>query len=125
MSITAKELLVELGKLDGEDEYSNWDELDDALKGPYESIEDPTTPHGHRYERGPAPVFPFGTVKVVQNFGGEGQGDRQWIVVKVTSPDGEEQFFRQDGYYSSYDGGEWDGSFDEVKAVQRTVTFYE
>jgi hypothetical protein len=126
MSITANELLVELGKLDGgEDEFDGWDELADALKGPFNRIEDPSARRGYRYEYGPAPEFTFGKIEVVKQFGGEGQGDSQYIVVKVTAPDGEEQFFRKDGYYSSYDGGEWDGDFREVKAVERTVVFYE
>lgn len=56
----------------------------------------------------------------VDDFGGEGQGEKLWVVVKI---DG--KFYRKSGYYSSYDGSEWDGPFREVSPVQKTITVYE
>lgn len=131
MSITADELLKALAALEGfndEELYSEslaWDELSSNLQGPYVRTDDPTAPRGYTYERGPAPVFDFGTVKVIEDFGGEGQGETRYIVIEVTDSAGATQFFRKDGYYSSYDGSDWDGDFREVKAQPRTVVFYE
>lgn len=65
-----------------------------------------------------------GVIEVVEDEGGEGQGDEYWFVLKIT--DGESvRFFRMDGYYASYDGGYYDGELKEVHPVERVVTFYE
>lgn len=67
-----------------------------------------------------------GTIEVVDTAGGEGQGDHAHIVFKVVTVDGDEQYFKIDGYYSSYDGTDWDGSdLFEVRPIERTVVFYE
>lgn len=63
-------------------------------------------------------------VEHVESFGGEGQGDTAWVVVKATRGD-EVKFFRKDGYYASYDGFTWDGAFAEVTPKEKTVTVYE
>jgi hypothetical protein len=57
--------------------------------------------------------------------GGEGHGEDVYMVFKTTDVDGAVQYWRKDGYYSSYDGGEWDGDFREVDPVEKVVTFYE
>lgn len=59
-------------------------------------------------------------VEKIDDFGGEGQGDSIWVVIKVG-----DQLFRKDGYYLSHYGTDWDGEVTEVKPVERTVTFYE
>jgi hypothetical protein len=56
----------------------------------------------------------------VANYGGEGQGDDIWVVVKIG-----DQLFRKDGYYASHYGSDWDGYCREVKAKEETVTVYE
>lgn len=69
----------------------------------------------------------LGLVEVVENFGGEGQGEHMHLVFKVEHS-GEwpsVKYYKVDGYYSSYGGSEWDGNLYEVKPVQRMVTFYE
>lgn len=65
-------------------------------------------------------------VELVQARGGsEGDGERVWLVFKVTrKEDGKEFFFKKEGYYSSYDGTDWDGSFYEVFPEQKYVTEY-
>jgi hypothetical protein len=64
------------------------------------------------------------TLDVVEDFGGEGQGETRYIVLSLT--DGADtKYFRKDGYYVSYDGSTWDGEFREVRAIERVVTFYE
>jgi hypothetical protein len=57
--------------------------------------------------------------------GGEGHGEDVYMVFKTVDVDGTEQYWRKDGYYSSYGGTDWDGDFREVRPVERTVVFYE
>jgi len=53
-------------------------------------------------------------------YGGEGQGDEYWCVVKV-SKDGEEiSYWKYDGYYSSGGGGEYE-SVSKVSPKEKTV----
>jgi hypothetical protein len=59
-----------------------------------------------------------GRVEVEARHGGEGQGDSAWVVVKITEPDGTERYLRKDGYYSSYDGADFDGLVYEVEPTE-------
>jgi hypothetical protein len=59
-------------------------------------------------------------VTKVDDFGGEGQGDDIWVVIRVGT-----QLFEKSGYYASHYGSDWEGPFTEVQAVQKTVTVYE
>ena len=61
----------------------------------------------------------FGKLELVENFGGEGMGDQMWVVFKVG-----DRMFRMNGYYDSWNGGEWDGSLEEVEAREVKVTQY-
>lgn len=62
----------------------------------------------------------LGTVKHVLTEGGEGQGDSYYGIFSIG-----DQFFRMDGYYSSWDGISWDGvSLYEVEPQQVTITEY-
>lgn len=66
-------------------------------------------------------VADLGSVQVVDRQPGrEGGGENIYIVFKVG-----ERFFKKTGYYASYDGSNWDGSFTEVTPQDRVVTFYE
>lgn len=48
--------------------------------------------------------------KLVESFGGEGKGEDCWFIFSIG-----EQFFRINGYYSSWDGTDWtEGSLEEV-----------
>jgi hypothetical protein len=51
------------------------------------------------------------------SYGGEGQGDDYWVVFQAG-----DQYFRVNGYYASYDGGELDGEVEEVEPHEVTVT---
>lgn len=65
----------------------------------------------------------LGEVKLVEEVGGEGEGEHTHVVVQTVATG---QYFRINGYYSSYDGTDWDDSdLYEVKKVERLVTFYE
>lgn len=58
-------------------------------------------------------------IELVEEFGGEGQGDDYWVVFKVG-----DQFFKKNGWYASYDGGELDGDLHEVFPTEVTRTEY-
>jgi hypothetical protein len=51
--------------------------------------------------------------------GGEGHGEYCFVVVKVG-----DQLFRKEGYYASHHGTDWDGTFEEVEAFEKTITDY-
>lgn len=64
--------------------------------------------------------IPSGTVTLVEDHGGgEGDGETRFIVIKVG-----EQLFQYNGYYSSWDGTEWDDDLYEVEPYDVTVTQY-
>lgn len=66
-----------------------------------------------------------GRITLEKQFGGEGQGDQYWFVIRVENGDDPVRLFKQDGWYASFDGGYYDGDFTEVKPVEKTVVFYE
>jgi hypothetical protein len=65
------------------------------------------------------------SAEVAKAFGGEGQGDRYWMVISLS--DGTStRYFRKDGYYSSYgEGGTLDSEVAEVRPIEKAVVFYE
>ncbi len=67
----------------------------------------------------------LGVIQYVDSYGGEGQGDDYWVVVKVVGHDGTERYFRRNGWYQSYSGGELDGPTVEVRPREKMVTVYE
>ena len=75
---------------------------------------------GKGYSWQTVPVLPSGPAFLVEDFGGEGQGDTRYVVFSVG-----EQFFQVDGYYASWDGTTWDDPVPyEVKPVEVTVIKY-
>lgn len=59
-------------------------------------------------------------LEVAHRKGGEGQGEEYFIVFKVG-----DQFFRIDGFYSSYEGVDWyDSELYEVAPQEVTVIEY-
>ena len=52
--------------------------------------------------------------------GNSGYGEAVWVVVKVG-----DQFFKKEGYTSSYDSDTFDGRCTEVFPHQKTVTVYK
>lgn len=60
----------------------------------------------------------IGTLKVVHEWGGEGEGTSIGYVVQV-----ENRYFRISGIYDSWEGTEWSwADFDEVEPYQKTIT---
>lgn len=103
---------------DGTRYPERWDSISDGDFGWEKWVEETS-------EKSPESVEGLGLVYCVASYGGEGQGDEYWFVLRVVSPDGTERYFRMGGYYQSYSGGEYDGELREVKPVVREVTFYE
>lgn len=66
----------------------------------------------------------IGQAFVLEDHGGEGQGDEYWLIFQVVA-DGVTKLYRRNGWYASYSGGEYDGPTEEVKPVQKLVTVYE
>lgn len=57
-----------------------------------------------------------GTLVYVERYGGEGEGDQYWCIFKVG-----DRFFKIDGHYQSYSGGEYDEIYEVVgKQVMKT-----
>lgn len=63
----------------------------------------------------------FGTFEVI-NTGNLGDGHEAWSVLRHNESG---RLFRRSGYYSSWDGGDWDGDLVEVEPVQVTVTRFK
>lgn len=57
----------------------------------------------------------LGSLYEIDQHGGEGQGDELWKVVTIG-----DRYFRKSGYYASWDGGSYDGEFEEVFPIQVT-----
>lgn len=51
---------------------------------------------------------------------GEGAGSDVWIVIEING-----RFFKKSGYHESHYGTDWDGTLDEVKPREATVTVYD
>lgn len=59
--------------------------------------------------------------KGVESHGGEGQGDRYENIFQIG-----DQFFRATGYYSSWDGVNWDDvEVEEVAEVEKLVKVWD
>jgi hypothetical protein len=70
-----------------------------------------------------------GHFNVVDEEGGEGQGEDAHFVIKFI-PEGAKssddwRYFRKNGSYASHCGYDWDGDWWECGAVERMVVFYE
>lgn len=65
-------------------------------------------------------------LKSVEHFGGEGQGDHVHWVFTITDPEGNVEYWKKDGYYSSYGGSDWSyGDLRKVTPKTKEVTYYE
>lgn len=72
------------------------------------------------YYEGDRPLkTPFGEVKKVDSWGGEGDGAATYLVVEC---DG--RLFQKTGYYSSWGESSMDGRLSEVEAFTKPVTRY-
>jgi hypothetical protein len=64
--------------------------------------------------------------KMVEQHGGEGEGDKYWIVFECSEIDSDDppQLFKVNGWYASYDGSYLDGDVYEVKPKEVTRIKY-
>ena len=89
----------------GEGEGSDWEDW-------YEE--------GSWKDRGTVEVDGLGTVEVWSHDFGGIETNVSYLMFKVG-----DRIFRKEGLWVSHDGQYWDGSFSEVKAVQKVITDYE
>lgn len=65
----------------------------------------------------------FGNTEIVHEQGDcEGGGDHSEKVIHFKDHD---VYIRVTGFYSSYDGTDWDNDWSEVKPKEKTITVYE
>lgn len=99
-----------------------------AVEGLIPTVEDKYGDKGwSRYwETGKVEDIYIATVELVEAEGGsEGEGERASLVFKVRPKDSDEVlYFKKEGYYSSWDGTNWDGSFYEVEPQPATGVVY-
>jgi hypothetical protein len=65
---------------------------------------------------------------VIDQYGGEGQGDTYWVIFTVTDNQSKQTgTFKLDGWYASYHGHEFHDYFDfyEVQQVEKTILVWE
>lgn len=67
----------------------------------------------------------IGRATLVDEFGGEGQGDDYFIIFSVTEPNGNVRLFKRNGYHQSHDGSYLDGPTEEVRETQEVITVYK
>ena len=100
---------MDLFYLDSEGQICQYSSLDEDLDG-----------HGMRQGVAVAGYL----VEYEKSYGGEGQGDAYWRVVKA-SKDGEPTtYWRYDGYYASHAGGEYE-NVSQVTPKEKTITVWE
>lgn len=91
-----------------------WGEFYDTIVSKEAAERNPGKPWGT------TAVLPSGPAYVVEDFGGEGQGETRYVIFQVG-----EQFFEVDGYYASWDGTTWeDPTPYEVAAKDVVVVKY-
>lgn len=73
----------------------------------------------------PIQIPGVGRLEVVATHGGEGQGDQAWVVVSITDAFGDVKLYRKDGYYSSFEGADFDSELREVVVKEKVVSVYE
>lgn len=70
----------------------------------------------------PSIINKIGPIKTVSSYGGEGGGDEYYVVIYLINYD---LYIRNDGWYTSYEGGYFDDEPYFVKPVEKTIIFYE
>ena len=63
------------------------------------------------------------SISMPYRFGGEGQGDQYYFVLKMDTDDGD-FYIRYNGSYDSWNGVEWDNDFEQVVPQQTVKTVY-
>lgn len=91
-------------------DYDVWSEFYEALS---------TKEWSEKYDV-KVPALASGPAYLVEDFGGEGQGDQRYVIFSIG-----DQFFKVEGSYSSWDGDYWeDVEPFEVFPQEVTVTQY-
>lgn len=64
----------------------------------------------------------LGKVDLVERYGGEGKGETYYKIYHFVDHN---VYIQINGYYSSYNGAEFEDAPYEVKPVEKTITVYE
>lgn len=66
-------------------------------------------------------------ITIIETVGGnEGDGEYQHVVLKVVTKDEDLYYFKKEGFYSSWDGSDWDeGELTQVELRQKVINVYE
>lgn len=107
---------------------STWNEIkcEGFVESVYHQTGHPLNPAWGHFEK----ISEFTTIDglgdtyLEDSYGGQGQGDEYWLVIRVENG-GKSRWFKKPGYYQSYSGGELDGNLYEVFPKQKTVTVWE
>ncbi|MEV0759565.1 hypothetical protein [Nocardia sp. NPDC050435] len=67
----------------------------------------------------------IGAARILDEHGGEGQGDSYYFIFSVTDSDENVRIFHRDGWYQSHNGGYYEGPTTERVAQEKLVTVYE
>ncbi len=97
----------------------NYKEILDVLKTQFEDVED------FAFSGGQTHVDGVGKMKEIAKYGGEGKGEEWWRVRYFPEHD---VYIKVDGWYSSYNGTDfegWDDSCKEVRPKEKLITVYE
>lgn len=124
--MTIEELDEAFGNIGPTETYTWVDERGETHTEEEEGCEGWNELEEYLYGDDPKEIEGIGTVRLVEQVGGEGQGDHQHLVIGVIFP-GEtvERLFKKDGYYSSYADSFYDEALYEVAQVQETVFVYK
>lgn len=89
--------------------------------GPTEYLEAVLDDFEYRLDSGIRAInLDSGVARQVEQKGGEGEGEEYYLIFSV-----EDQFFKVEGYYTSWNGANWDSAeVEEVEPVEVLVTQY-
>lgn len=77
------------------------------------------------WQNGNETIKGFGWVEVIDYVVPDEESWNPYIIFKIVDTDNVTTFYRKYGVFYSYDGVSWDGSFESVKPVEKTITTYE
>lgn len=97
----------------------SFSEIMDIVKSKVDSVSD------FAYEDFDKDKLELGPIKNVNHYGGEGQGEKWYVVFHFVDHD---IYIRVDGFYSSYNGTDFYGGWGDCKEVTpktKTLVVYE
>jgi hypothetical protein len=105
----------------------NYQKILEVLKEKFRNVSDFAYNYPHHLSESDKEALSqtVGEFTEVSQYGGEGQGDT-WYSVKYFPK--HDIYIKVDGWYTSYDGTDfdgWDDACSEVRPIEKTITVYE